>query len=77
LKYFHFKGKDRPRPAGRKAPVRRGTNGASHDSSSDGGLDNDDNSIGDIPSTSTTEISNVNPPNTSTIDPQTSELPPK
>jgi len=74
-----IKGKDRPRPANRKAPVRRGTNGATHDSSSDGGLDNDDNSTGDIPSTSTstTEISSVNPPNTSATDPQTSELPPK
>jgi len=70
-------GKFRVRPTNRQPPARRGTNGGSHDSSSDGGLDNDDNSIGDAPSTSTIETSNVNPPSTSTVDPQTAELPPK
>lgn len=52
-------GKDRPRPTNRKAPVKRGTNGNSNDSSSDGGLDNDDNSLGDVPPTSTIETAAV------------------
>ncbi|CAF1492183.1 unnamed protein product, partial [Adineta steineri] len=75
-KLIHI-GKDRPRRTNIKPPVKRGTNGGSHDSSSDGGLDNDDNSIGDNPSVSTNETSTTNLPNTSTSDPQTSELPPK
>ncbi|CAF0872120.1 unnamed protein product [Adineta steineri] len=45
-------GKDRPRRSNVRRPVKRSTNGTTHDnSSSDGGLltdDNDDNSIGDI-----------------------------
>ncbi len=75
-----FTGRDRPRRANVKPPVRRPTNGASQDSSSDGGLDNDDASIGDISSTLTAETSdqsNMNPGNTSTVDQQPSELPPK
>ena len=76
MQYFFIKGKDRPRRANIRPP-RRTTNGASQDSSSDGGLDNDDNSIGDNPSTSATEILNTNPLNLSTVDPQTAELPPK
>ncbi|CAF1333578.1 unnamed protein product [Adineta steineri] len=75
-KLIHI-GKDRPRRTNIKPPVKRGTNGGSHDSSSDGGLDNDDNSIGDNPPVSTNETSTTNLPNTSTTDPQTSELPPK
>ena len=70
-------GKFRVRPAKRQPPGRRGTNGGSHDSSSDGGLDNDDNSIGDLPSTPAIETPSINPPVTSTADPQTNELPPK
>ncbi len=77
LRNIFVEGKFRVRPAKRQPPARRGTNGGSHDSSSDGGLDNDDNSIGDAPSTSTIETSNVNPSVTSTGDPQTNELPPK
>ncbi|CAF3836161.1 unnamed protein product [Rotaria sordida] len=70
-------GKDRPRRDNVRRPVKR-TDGTSHDSSSDGGLDNDDNSIGDIPPTSTIETSNINPSNISTIDPPPiTELPPK
>ncbi|CAF4713598.1 unnamed protein product, partial [Rotaria sp. Silwood1] len=73
-------GKDRPRRGNVRRPVKRSTDGVSHDSSSDGGLDNDDNSIEDIPSTSTTETliqSNINPPNIPNVDPPTTELPPK
>ena len=40
-------GRDRPRRANVKRPVRRATNGGTCDSSSDGGLDNDDASIED------------------------------
>ncbi|CAF0852401.1 unnamed protein product [Adineta ricciae] len=73
-------GKDRPRRANIKPPVKRGTNGAAQDSSSDGGLDNDDNSIGDTPplpaltsSISTTETAAA----ATAVDTPTSELPPK
>ncbi|CAF2649231.1 unnamed protein product [Rotaria sp. Silwood2] len=73
-------GKDRPRRGNVRRPVKRSTDGASLDSSSDGGLDNDDNSIGDIPTTSTIETSNqsnINPPEISTVEPPVTELPPK
>jgi hypothetical protein len=75
--YLLIKGKDRPRRANVTRPVRRGTNGASRDSSSDGGLDNDDNSIGDIPSTSVNDISIESNLNTPSVDPQTVEIPSK
>lgn len=38
-------GKSRPRPTNRQPRAKRPTNGGSHDSSSDGGLDNDDTSV--------------------------------
>ena len=62
-------GKFRARPTRRQPRARRGTNGGAQDSSSDGGLDNDDDIPMDLPSTGTTE--------TATIDPPTNELPPK
>ncbi len=75
--FFLLTGKFRVRPTKRQPPGKRGTNGGSHDSSSDGGLDNDDNSIGDVTSASTVETPNIYPSVTSTADPQTNELPPK
>ena len=68
-----FTGKDRPRRGNVKLPARRTADGALHDSSSDGGLDNDDNSIGDVPTISITETPNENQSNPSTA----TELPPK
>lgn len=62
-------GKFRVRPTKRQPPARRGTNGGSHDSSSDGGLDNDDDVPVDVSSTATSE--------TVPADPPTMELPPK
>jgi hypothetical protein len=72
-------GKDRPRRANVRRPLKRSTNGTINDSSSDGGLltdDNDDNSIEDNLSKSNSEMqiqSNINP--TSSTDPPTNELP--
>ncbi|CAM4889502.1 unnamed protein product [Rotaria socialis] len=67
--------KDRPRRGNVRPPVRKTTDGVSPDSSSDGGLDNDDNSLGDALPTSTTESSNANLPYISNLDPSTTELP--
>lgn len=58
-------GKFRARPARRQPRARRGTNGGTHDSSSDGGLDDDD-----IPM-------ELPPTEIATSDPPTNELPPK
>lgn len=70
-------GKFRVRPTRRQPPARRGTNGGSHDSSSDGGLDNDDDIPNDGPPNATTEPLSINPSTTAPIDPPTTELPPK
>ncbi|CAF1992841.1 unnamed protein product [Rotaria magnacalcarata] len=69
--------KDRPRRGNVRPPVRKTTDGVSPDSSSDGGLDNDDNSLGDVLPTSTTESSNTYLPFIPNLDPSTTELPPK
>jgi hypothetical protein len=69
-------GKDRPRRANVRPPVKRSANGSTNDSSSDGGLltdENDDNSTGDTRSKPTSEIL-MN--SSSFVDPQTNELPP-
>jgi hypothetical protein len=68
--FFFYLGKDRPRRTNVRRPIKRSTNGATNDSSSDGGLltdENDDNSQGDILPKSTNEIQNDLP---------TNELPP-
>ena len=69
-------GKDRPRRTNVRPPVKRSANGSINDSSSDGGLltdENDDNSTGDTRSKLTSEIL-MN--SSSSVDPQTNELPP-
>jgi hypothetical protein len=73
---FFYLGKDRPRRANVRRPIKRSGNGALNDSSSDGGLltdENDDTSQGDILPKSTSEIQ-TNPSSTS-IDSQINELP--
>ncbi|CAF2605251.1 unnamed protein product [Rotaria sp. Silwood2] len=68
-------GKDRPRRANVRLPIKRSTNMSTNDSSSDGGLltdDNDDNSTEDILPKSTSEIQ-IN--SSLSVEPQTNELP--
>ncbi|CAF3341597.1 unnamed protein product [Rotaria sp. Silwood1] len=68
-------GKDRPRRANVRPPIKRSTNITTNDSSSDGGLltdDNDDNSTEDTLPKSTSEMQ-IN--SSLSIEPQTNELP--
>ena len=70
--FIFYVGKDRPRRANVRRPVKRSGNGTTNDSSSDGGLltdENDDNSQGDITSEIQTPSSSVS------MNPLPSELP--
>lgn len=71
-------GKSRPRPANRQPRARRLTNGATHDSSSDGGLDNDENSLTENLQSQTTELppKNATKPVKPTSKPDISSTPP-
>ena len=74
-------GKDRPRRSNIRRPIKRTGAGAINDSSSDGGLlsdENDDSSIGDMPSKSISElpVESHSTPALSSLDGQISETPP-
>ncbi|CAF0821938.1 unnamed protein product [Adineta ricciae] len=62
-------GKDRPRRANVRRPIKRSLNGANNDNSSDGGLltdDNDDTSVTDLPIQSPNEVTITVPDSTQT-----------